>query len=260
MIHCRVLSTLLLVGASAIAFADESWFEGRWISDPDASIESLTHGRSATCITNAPPAPNGGCTTVKDRWSEMLAGAPGREWIVDSGILEYLEDGYVRSRSVYSIRPIKEGRFELLTDEQGVQLYVIVQRTKTGFCTAYGGDYTQPQSDPRFADCYKRSSNRERIDQKTQVMKVAVMKGERYLRRWRKDGFGTVQDCVEEPERGTWLSHSLHRRRRIVGYGNHPRDIGLPGYLCRTRPNRTFRLSCCRTVRSERGSSDGDGA
>jgi hypothetical protein len=155
--NCRAITVVVLLNVSSGAFADESWFERRWVWDEDATIRSMTggHPESLACVRKTPQSELTNCVTLKEKLAEQLTDERDREWNVDSGIIEFHKGGEVHSRFVYGIRPIEEGKFELLIDIQGTQTYVVIQRTATGFCKTYGGDYTEPSSDERFYDCFK---------------------------------------------------------------------------------------------------------
>ena len=146
--------------------ADESWFERRWTWDEDSSIESITggHPNSLACTRKTPQGELTNCVTLREKLTEQLADERDREWNVDAGIIEFLKGGKVHDRFAYSIRPIEEGKFELLIDIRGTQTYVIIRRTTTGFCEAYGGDYTEPLPDELNLQFYKPlGSNQARV-------------------------------------------------------------------------------------------------
>ena len=155
------ITVIALLSISCGAMADESWFERRWALDEDASVESITggHPNSLACTRKSPQGELTNCVTLREKLTEQLADERDREWNVDAGTIEFLEGGKVHDRFAYSIRPIEEGKFELLIDIRGTQTFVIIRRTPTGFCETYGGDYTQPLPDQLIYSCYKPSGS-----------------------------------------------------------------------------------------------------
>jgi hypothetical protein len=155
----------VVVVAAAPASAGESWFEGRWIFDEDASIESITDGHpyALACNTgkSADGAPTTQCITLKEKLGDLMAGQRASEWMFESERAALLDDGVVQARYVYTINAIEEGTFELQLKTDELQFASTVQRTRAGFCmTPFGGDYpTHFDRGSTFSGCYKRSSN-----------------------------------------------------------------------------------------------------
>lgn len=131
-----IASLVLVSGVSTLA--DESWLEGSWVASKEHTIAALAQGDPQ----------------AKKALGESSLEFEGR-WIIESGTIQIERKGAALERTVYYIRPIEEGIFELLIGlPDGEQNYVIIHRTDFGFCYRYGGDYSHPPSPEPHFECY----------------------------------------------------------------------------------------------------------
>lgn len=138
--YLRWLSVGLLLYSGTSVFGNESWLEGTWVVSKEHTIAALAQGSA-----QAKKALEEGSLEVEAKW------------IVESGTIQIERKSSQLERTVYYIRPIEEGIFEIVFDlPDGEQNYVIIHRTDFGFCYRYGGDYSHPPMQKPFAECYVR--------------------------------------------------------------------------------------------------------
>ena len=148
---------LALVLFSSLSLADETWFENHWIYDLESSNREWLKAHSEIPqkfveLRNEINQRFVELVNVEIRKSDLY------ELRIKDGLAMKKTNGEWGSKSVYSIRPVSEGVFEVIFVNS--LLKNIVRKTDEGFCISFRGEYDDPLPDDgaiaHYQDCYKR--------------------------------------------------------------------------------------------------------
>jgi hypothetical protein len=170
----NVVAQLMVMSVCVAAQADESWFDGHWILDREATLAAWTEATEARIAKNIeqPEEELAGLSAEAIRASieharhlteksvVKLWDAQGEtELDVNSGTIAFRwRDDWLEPEP-YSLRPIEPGVFEVVGSSEGEQQKCVVHKTKTGFCRTACGTYNE-QSRPD-ASCIRKSASRD---------------------------------------------------------------------------------------------------
>ena len=154
--------------------ADESWFEGHWVLDRDATFAAMSDaGERRIQDLVEDPSTESEISEQQIRDSMYKAEQSHKKQLValwdshgdielqiDAGNISQKYEQVWSEPVPYSLRPIERGVFEVLsTHPDGAQWRSLVRRTRAGFCKTVFGPHEDPPdpNSPVFAqECFRR--------------------------------------------------------------------------------------------------------
>jgi len=169
----RKVAAIVLAAMLSEARADESWFDGHWVLDRDATLSAISQAADERVAELAEDPETRSKVSVAQIRQSMDKALPAStkaiialwdangdpELDVDSGTISGKYRGTWFERVPYSLRPIEPGVFEVVSTFEGRQWRSLVRRTPAGFCRVLYGPYEDPLGDDSVwisRECFRR--------------------------------------------------------------------------------------------------------
>ena len=135
---------LLLIIAPATLADDFLWLEREWISDADATMVANPQLMKLSDSKRA---------EFKSIFGEM-------RWRFSDGVFEFVPPGTTEPlSSPYSVKPVDDERFEIVTELDHHQNIFTIRRTDVGFCTRPEPDWIpddlEAWTESVIVECFK---------------------------------------------------------------------------------------------------------